>query len=354
MVCWTVRPASDSSGRLAVAELRTPVVKRFAHENLMRRVCRDLPRLMSTRLLQAGVAGVVGAYAAVALPYPAVRPSRMKPATVRPHVPLQAHRVERLTRPSATGDGVESASPSNVQGRRRPTLLRNRTALYDSADLPLNHPSRDQYESALMESGLLTLVITATFSGAVLLLLRIRKQHFAEKQLQILAAVDASTGAATKEVLDAAMMTAWRRAKREGNFLSLLVANIDRFSGFGETYGRIASDEVLWRITGAIRQATGQAAHLTARVGQDEFAVLLPDMSPSDTLALAEGIRRAIMALAIPYRNSEFGAVTVSLGAASFVPVANFPRSPLGLFRLAQINLQAAKRSGRNAVVGPS
>jgi GGDEF domain-containing protein len=85
-----------------------------------------------------------------------------------------------------------------------------------------------------MEGGLIALVITAVFSGSVLLSFRLRKQHFVEKRLQVLAASDASTGAATKEVLEASMMTAWRKAKHGGRYLSLLVVDIDGFRDFGD------------------------------------------------------------------------------------------------------------------------
>ncbi|MCW5837404.1 MAG: GGDEF domain-containing protein, partial [Labilithrix sp.] len=85
-----------------------------------------------------------------------------------------------------------------------------------------------------------------------------------------------------------------------------------------------------------------------ARVGGEEFAVLLPEVEPAGALVAAEKVRRLVESARFLVDQKEFGC-TVSVGTASFAAQTT---SPQMLYEDADKNLYEAKRGGRNRVVG--
>ena len=85
-----------------------------------------------------------------------------------------------------------------------------------------------------------------------------------------------------------------------------------------------------------------------ARVGGEEFAVLLPEVELNGTRVAAEKIRSLVEAARFAVDNKEFG-VTVSVGVTTFDARVT---SPAALYEMADKNLYAAKNGGRNQVVG--
>ena len=136
------------------------------------------------------------------------------------------------------------------------------------------------------------------------------------------------------------------RARRTGQPLSVLMLDIDHFKSVNDTHGHLAGDDVLQELcrrTGGLLRSD----ELLARYGGEEFAVVLADCSPDQARQVAERIRQH--ASATPFQTEAAAiAVTVSIGLASSQDQISVP----DLLAAADQNLYAAKRGGRNRVVG--
>jgi diguanylate cyclase (GGDEF)-like protein len=145
---------------------------------------------------------------------------------------------------------------------------------------------------------------------------------------------------AFRERIDAEIERANRYEERFG----VLVLDLDHFKKYNDSFGHLAGNDALQRVSTVIRQ-TVRAVDFAARYGGEEFAVTVPQADPAGLTALAERIRVSIEALPAPAGGST---VTVSIGAAIY-PVDG--AMPEALFQTADKRLYEAKRLGRNRVV---
>ncbi len=142
---------------------------------------------------------------------------------------------------------------------------------------------------------------------------------------------DPLTGVANRRALEERLAVEWRRAARHRFPLSLLMLDVDHFKAYNDHYGHIAGDACLERVADALSQTIGRAEDLVARYGGEEFAALLAGSGPEEALALAEKVRAAVQALAIPHaRSSASDWVSVSIGVASVQPGGGAGSTPPG------------------------
>jgi diguanylate cyclase (GGDEF)-like protein len=145
--------------------------------------------------------------------------------------------------------------------------------------------------------------------------------HDRTAQLQHMARYDGLTDLANHRTFYEIFQKEWAVASREKKPLSLIAADIDYFKPFNDSLGHLEGDECLRKVAQAIRTRLKRPADLAARTGGDEFFILLPGTENEGALAIAESIRAAIEALAIPHPASPVAAmVTVSLGVATTIP----------------------------------
>ena len=131
--------------------------------------------------------------------------------------------------------------------------------------------------------------------------------------------------------------------------LGLIVIDVDRFKAFNDFYGHAAGDACLKKIAVCLRDQLRGTTDLVARLGGEEFAVLLPSLSEANSADVAERMRLAVQRLELPHSGlGPHGLVTVSAGVASTV-ILHAP-SPAALFEAADSALYEAKISGRNRV----
>jgi two-component system chemotaxis family response regulator WspR len=171
-------------------------------------------------------------------------------------------------------------------------------------------------------------------------------------ELQRLMNMDGLTGLNNRRRFDEYAATEWRRALREGSPFSVLLADVDEFKAYNDTYGHLAGDEALKRIAGVIHARCGRPADLAARFGGEEFAVVLPGTGADGATHVAEAMRLGVFELQLPHAASKLGdRVTLSVGIATAVPREPAPRVFLDLLNRADEALYEAKKSGRNRII---
>jgi diguanylate cyclase (GGDEF)-like protein len=135
------------------------------------------------------------------------------------------------------------------------------------------------------------------------------------------------------------------RARRHGSGLGLLLVDADHFKRINDTYGHGVGDEVLRDLVARTREEIRKIDYF-ARLGGEEFGVLLPDASFDTTRAVAERLRAALDRPATGVPAAPGHAYTVSIGLAMLEKGEDFA----GLMRRADAALYAAKAGGRNRV----
>lgn len=176
-------------------------------------------------------------------------------------------------------------------------------------------------------------------------------QKRAEMALKELATKDGLTGLSNRRSFDQILMAEWARAQRTQKPLALLFVDVDHFKLFNDEHGHQSGDECLRAVAGVVSRHAVRPLDLAGRYGGEEFALILPEMSADDACAIAEEIRRAVMALAIAHGAHGAGQhVTLSVGVASHTP-GEADGGPDCLLGAADQALYAAKRLGRNRVV---
>jgi len=178
--------------------------------------------------------------------------------------------------------------------------------------------------------------------GVTLFLAReIGRRATAEDKLEELATTDALTGLRNRRKFDAVIDAEWRRAARQKKPVALLMIDADHFKTYNDTFGHQAGDDVLVGIAICISDSVHRAGDCAVRYGGEEFAVLLPGLSPTDALRVAETIR-----LKVEQWCGQPAITTVSVGVASLVPGAATEWNRL--VKAADQALYAAKANGRN------
>ncbi|WP_295996189.1 GGDEF domain-containing protein [Rugamonas sp.] len=161
---------------------------------------------------------------------------------------------------------------------------------------------------------------------------------------------DGLTGLANRRQLDVTLGNEFSRAMRHGEPLAFVMIDVDYFKQYNDRYGHGAGDDCLRALSTLIRTLTPKRpGDVTARYGGEELAVLLPHTDVDGAHAVAERIRAAIEALAMPHSGSPLGVVTVSAGVATIVPQRGVHLEGM-LVAAADKALYAAKSAGRNRV----
>lgn len=171
-----------------------------------------------------------------------------------------------------------------------------------------------------------------------------------ETALQRAAMADPLTGIANRRQFDACLEREWQRAIRHAKPLSLLVLDVDHFKLYNDLLGHAAGDQCLQAVASTVQAHALRATDLAARYGGEEFVLLLPDTPYAGAAKLADSIRADVERLRVPNpRSNTSDFVTVSVGAASFVPT-QFD-DIRALFLAADRAMYDAKAAGRNRVV---
>jgi diguanylate cyclase (GGDEF)-like protein len=179
---------------------------------------------------------------------------------------------------------------------------------------------------------------------------RIQRAELAARNRGLLKEIqtDGLTGAANRRFFDETLHEVWQRAQLDGGEVSLIMMDVDHFKDFNDHYGHHKGDECL-RLVAAQARREVRGNDLFARYGGEEFAVILPYAPAAIANAVAERMRAAVEAMALPHAGLRADAiVTLSLGVATLRPGRQDDARQL--VEVADSNLYTAKRTGRNMV----
>ncbi|MDR1136047.1 MAG: diguanylate cyclase [Clostridiales Family XIII bacterium] len=168
------------------------------------------------------------------------------------------------------------------------------------------------------------------------------------KTIEKLSLVDPLTNIPNRRAFDSRLELEWRRCMRERKPLSLLMIDVDKFKQFNDTYGHPNGDELLKVIAGIFNSVTRRPADIAARIGGEEFCILLPDATRTGTAAIAEKIRSQVEHTRVELPECGKVSVTVSIGAVTELPGEG--RRALEMMAKADKRLYEAKHLGRNVV----
>jgi two-component system, cell cycle response regulator len=167
----------------------------------------------------------------------------------------------------------------------------------------------------------------------------------ANDRLRIAATTDELTGLANRREGLIRLAEHWALAERYGEPLSCIVADIDHFKGFNDSFGHPAGDAILKSIAGTLRK-TSRRGDIVSRIGGEEFLIVCPMSSVAMAAQEAERLRRAVEANAVATNANQYS-VTISMGVAE--RTTSMAR-PSDLLNAADGMLYAAKEAGRNRV----
>jgi diguanylate cyclase (GGDEF)-like protein len=179
----------------------------------------------------------------------------------------------------------------------------------------------------------------------------VTEQKLAQTALERLATLDGLTGIANRRHFDERLQNEWSRASRANAPLSLIMADVDYFKRYNDTYGHQQGDECLKAVSAVLQRLAFRVSDLAARYGGEEFAVILPNTDLKGACEVAERIRAEVEAAALPHGGNEVApCVTLSLGVATLFPDAEGQSKTL--VSQADQALYQAKKEGRNRVGG--
>ena len=157
---------------------------------------------------------------------------------------------------------------------------------------------------------------------------------------------DPLTGCLNRRAMETRLSREWRQAKRRDSMLALLMVDLDHFKEINDTHGHIVGDAVL-KALGEIMRTTARETDAVARVGGDEFIVLLPDTAWQGAMTFAERLRRNVHEYAFTEANADVS-ITISVGVA--LARGTDPVSADDLMEAADRSLYKAKTGGRNRI----
>jgi diguanylate cyclase (GGDEF)-like protein len=170
-----------------------------------------------------------------------------------------------------------------------------------------------------------------------------------ELELRKLASVDSLTGAMTGRAFAVEVAKEISRARRYDRALGVIMFDLDHFKKVNDTYGHAAGDHVL-RTVASLCQAELRGVDVFARVGGEEFAILLPETSLEGVMITAERLRETFAAAPITFAGQDIP-VTGSFGATVWSTIDGEMAPAM---KRADAALYEAKHGGRNRVVAKS
>ncbi len=181
--------------------------------------------------------------------------------------------------------------------------------------------------------------------------LRVRNVQLQEarRQLADLATIDDLTGLRNRRGLRDLLEVELSRAKRSGLPLAIIMLDVDHFKLYNDNYGHPAGDVVLQRLAEIMLSLTARAGEAAARMGGEEFLMLLPGSTASEALHAANRLRDRLAAARLAHAHSPTSEhVTISQGIVACEPRVNTTIEEL--VEAADKALYQSKQGGRDRI----
>lgn len=224
------------------------------------------------------------------------------------------------------------------------------TALEDTSVIPIGKKRfqaliREHPEFALYTMKIMSLrlrLMNERFNNAIG---NVTVQKGIVETLREMAAQDPLTGKMNRRQFYISADIEIERAQRHARPLSVMMLDIDHFKSINDTYGHAAGDEAIQLVANTI-QSELRSTDILARVGGEEFAVLLPESYKEESEATAERIRKTVEKTELKH-NDKTITFTTSIGVSEWKPIEKNIKQAI---ERADNALYEAKRNGRNRV----
>jgi diguanylate cyclase (GGDEF)-like protein len=255
-------------------------------------------------------------------------------------------------------DAIEAAkhlklSPEDTDAilKRMPEQLQETTA-----ELSRSCPPQPDIDLLLRDANAALVEINRSYADLVLQLEAVIKDRerlaeelrVANTQLSQMAMTDPLTGMPNRRAFEEALARDLSRAERHGGAVTLILVDADHFKKVNDTFGHQGGDAVLKALSEVLREST-RTSDIAARVGGEEFALILPQTDADNALVVAERVRVKFAVRKIAIDDGRTAKATVSLGVAT-AKAPGCRGLDRALYEAADRALYAAKASGRNCV----
>ena len=173
----------------------------------------------------------------------------------------------------------------------------------------------------------------------------VTEQKNIEKKLEILSRTDSLTELLNRRAFNGISENEFSRFKRNGDVYTILMIDIDHFKSINDTYGHETGDFAIKAIA-EICQKNLRLHDTVARIGGEEFCVLLPFTNKQTAYKIAEKLRKIISNTLVTTKDHNIS-MTISIGISE---VNGEDIDHMVVFKRADENLYKAKNSGRNRV----
>jgi diguanylate cyclase (GGDEF)-like protein len=176
----------------------------------------------------------------------------------------------------------------------------------------------------------------------------LKELQLTNQKLECLAATDSLTGADNRRRFIERAEAEIERVGRGGASFCVLALDLDNFKSINDRFGHPAGDDTLKEFVQRCLRAI-RSGDSVARVGGEEFMVLLPNSVLESASAIAERVRTSVASNEFVSAAKRLGDVTVSIGVSQFG--SDGANSAEAILRIADERLYMAKRQGRNRVI---
>lgn len=173
--------------------------------------------------------------------------------------------------------------------------------------------------------------------------------HNAQAELTRLSYRDPLTDLHNRRYFEEHFQREWERARRNRQPLALVLIDLDHFKAYNDQYGHPTGDAALVKIGELLSRCVNRATDIVARLGGEEFGIVLPGATALGAEEVARRILTQLVASEIPHAGAPHRIMTLSAGVAA-IEGPEGP-GPAELFEQADQALYEAKRRGRNGTV---
>ena len=163
---------------------------------------------------------------------------------------------------------------------------------------------------------------------------------------------DGLTGLANRRRFSSAIEEGMLAARRGGDALVLMILDLDHFKAVNDSHGHVAGDACLRGFAAQLQRTFDKPGEVVARLGGEEFAVLIPAQALEAAVHRAEAFRIDVSGTSHALDENNALALAVSIGVAAFDPMRHADAD--AYYRDADAALYRAKALGRNRVCTPA